>query len=99
MLDLLCAEPCNKVAVPGGGVKLAERMIEANGVKLCTEPFGDPADPPILLIMGIGGSMLWWEEGFCRMLADGGRFVIRTTIRCSRSSTARPWPRRFPMRA
>ncbi|MGH2987499.1 MAG: hypothetical protein ACRDLO_12545 [Solirubrobacterales bacterium] len=21
--------------------------------------------------------MLWWEEGFCRMLADGGRFVIR----------------------
>ena len=21
--------------------------------------------------------MLWWEEGFCRMLAEGGRFVIR----------------------
>jgi pimeloyl-ACP methyl ester carboxylesterase len=58
-------------------VKLAERMIEANGVELCTEPFGDPADPPILLVMGIGGSMLWWEEGFCRMLVEGGRFVIR----------------------
>ena len=56
---------------------MAERMIEANGVELCTEPFGDPADPPILLVMGIGGSMLWWEEGFCRMLADGGRFVVR----------------------
>jgi pimeloyl-ACP methyl ester carboxylesterase len=27
--------------------------------------------------MGIGGSMLWWEEGFCQMLADGGRYVIR----------------------
>ncbi|MEA2210960.1 MAG: hypothetical protein QOF83_908 [Solirubrobacteraceae bacterium] len=27
--------------------------------------------------MGIGASMLWWEEGFCRTLADGGRFVIR----------------------
>jgi pimeloyl-ACP methyl ester carboxylesterase len=52
-------------------------MIEANGVGLCTEPFGDPADAPILLVMGVGGSMLWWEEGFCRMLADGGRFVIR----------------------
>jgi pimeloyl-ACP methyl ester carboxylesterase len=48
-----------------------------SGVELCTEAFGDPADPPILLVMGIGGSMLWWEEGFCRMLADGGRFVIR----------------------
>jgi len=52
-------------------------MIEANGVELCTEAFGDPRDVPILLIMGIGASMLWWEEGFCAMLADGGRFVIR----------------------
>jgi pimeloyl-ACP methyl ester carboxylesterase len=56
---------------------VTERMIEANGVDLCTESFGDPADPPILLIMGIGASMLWWEDGFCRMLAEGGRFVIR----------------------
>jgi pimeloyl-ACP methyl ester carboxylesterase len=54
-----------------------ERMIEADGVQLCTEPFGDPADPPILLVMGVGASMLWWEEGLCRMLAGGGRFVIR----------------------
>jgi pimeloyl-ACP methyl ester carboxylesterase len=52
-------------------------MIEANGVELCTESFGDRADPSILLVMGIGGSMLWWEEDFCRMLADAGRFVIR----------------------
>jgi pimeloyl-ACP methyl ester carboxylesterase len=56
---------------------MAERMIEANGVELCTEAFGDRRDPPILLIMGIGASMLWWDEAFCRMLADGGRFVIR----------------------
>jgi pimeloyl-ACP methyl ester carboxylesterase len=56
---------------------MTERMVDANGVELCTEAFGDPRDPPILLIMGIGASMLWWEEGFCRMLADGGRFVIR----------------------
>jgi pimeloyl-ACP methyl ester carboxylesterase len=56
---------------------VGERMIEANGVELCAESFGDPAHSPILLIMGLGGSMLWWEEGFCRMLADGGRFVIR----------------------
>jgi hypothetical protein len=27
--------------------------------------------------MGIGASMLWWEEGLCRMLADRGRFMIR----------------------
>src|SRR5205814_4361590 len=52
-------------------------MIEANGIGLCTESFGDPGGAPILLVTGVGGSMLWWDEGFCRMLADGGRFVIR----------------------
>ena len=66
-------------------------MIEANGVELCTEPFGEPAYPAILLIMGIGGSMLWWEESFCRMLADGRRFVIRYDHRdTGRSVTYEP---------
>jgi pimeloyl-ACP methyl ester carboxylesterase len=66
-------------------------MIEANDAQLCTEPFGDTANPPILLVMGIGASMLWWEEGFCRMLADGGRFVIRYDHRdTGRSVTYEP---------
>jgi pimeloyl-ACP methyl ester carboxylesterase len=66
-------------------------MIEANGVQLCTEPFGDPADPPILLVMGTGASMLWWEEGFCRMLAERRRFVIRYDHRdTGRSVTYEP---------
>jgi pimeloyl-ACP methyl ester carboxylesterase len=70
---------------------VAERMIEANGVELCTEAFGDPAGPPILLIMGIGSSMLWWEEGFCRKLASAGRFVIRYDHRdTGRSITYEP---------
>jgi pimeloyl-ACP methyl ester carboxylesterase len=73
------------------GVNATERMIEANGGELCTEPFGDPGDPPILLVMGVGGSMLWWEEGFCRLLADGGRFVIRYDHRdTGRSVTYEP---------
>jgi pimeloyl-ACP methyl ester carboxylesterase len=56
---------------------MAERMIQANHVELCTEPFGNGADPPILLVMGAGGSMLWWDETFCHLLAERGRFVIR----------------------
>jgi pimeloyl-ACP methyl ester carboxylesterase len=72
-------------------VKVAERMIEANGVELCTESFGRLADPPILLIMGIGASMLWWDEGFCRLLAEDGRFVIRYDHRdTGRSVTSEP---------
>src|SRR4029079_12827447 len=41
--------------------------------------------------MGIGASMLWWEEDFCRMLAEGGRFVIRYDHRdTGRSATDPP---------
>lgn len=70
---------------------MAERVIEAYGIELCTESFGDPLDPPILLIMGTGASMLWWEEAFCRMLAEGGRFVIRYDHRdTGRSVTYEP---------
>jgi pimeloyl-ACP methyl ester carboxylesterase len=70
---------------------VAERMIEANGVELCTESFGVQGDPPVLLVMGAGGSMLWWEEGFCQLLAEGGRFVIRYDHRdTGRSITYEP---------
>ena len=71
-------------------------MIEANGVELCTEPFGDPGDPSVLLVMGIGASMLWWEDGFCRLLAEGGRFVIRYDHRdTGRSVTHQPGRPRY----
>jgi pimeloyl-ACP methyl ester carboxylesterase len=70
---------------------VTERMIEANGVELCAQAFGDPADPPILLIGGIGASMLWWDEDFCRMLAGAPRHVIRYDHRdTGRSITYEP---------
>jgi pimeloyl-ACP methyl ester carboxylesterase len=41
--------------------------------------------------MGVSASMLWWEEGFCRLLADGGRFVVRYDHRdTGRSVTYEP---------
>jgi pimeloyl-ACP methyl ester carboxylesterase len=69
---------------------MTERFIEANGVELCTESFGDPADPPVLLVMGIGASMLWWEDGLCRQLAGGGRFVVRYDHRDTGRSASYP---------
>jgi pimeloyl-ACP methyl ester carboxylesterase len=54
-----------------------EKIVKANGVDLCVETFGDPADPAILLIMGSGASMDWWEDEFCERLAAGSRLVIR----------------------
>lgn len=70
---------------------MAERMIEANGVELCTEAFGVRTDPPMLLVMGLGASMLWWDDDFCRQLAARGRFVIRYDHRdTGRSATFEP---------
>ncbi|MEU9731428.1 alpha/beta fold hydrolase [Streptomyces sp. NPDC048002] len=46
-------------------------------VSLAYETFGDPADPPVLLVMGFGAQMLAWHEDFCRALAARGRYVIR----------------------
>ncbi|MEV5827855.1 alpha/beta hydrolase [Spirillospora sp. NPDC052242] len=65
-----------------------EELIKANGVELCTETFGDPADPPILLI---GGTMLTWPDAFCARLAALRRFVVRYDLRdVGRSTTVDP---------
>jgi pimeloyl-ACP methyl ester carboxylesterase len=75
---------------------MAEHMVDVDEVELCTEAFGDSAEPPILLVHGLGASMLWWEEGFCRLLADAGRFVIRYDHRdTGRSATSEPGRPRY----
>ncbi len=51
--------------------------MHVNGIDVCAEAFGDPADEPVLLIMGTGASMLMWEDEFCQRLAGAGRYVIR----------------------
>ena len=68
----------------------SERIVHANGVDLCVETFGDPADPAILLIAGASGSMLSWEEEFCERLAAGGRYVIRYDLRDTGRSVTYP---------
>jgi pimeloyl-ACP methyl ester carboxylesterase len=46
-------------------------------LEIAYESFGDPADPPVLLVMGLATQMLGWDERFCRQLADHGFRVIR----------------------
>jgi pimeloyl-ACP methyl ester carboxylesterase len=50
---------------------------QTNGIELEYETFGDPSNPAMLLIMGLGVQMLGWDERFCNMLVDRGFFVIR----------------------
>jgi pimeloyl-ACP methyl ester carboxylesterase len=55
----------------------AVHVDTSNGIVIEYDTFGDPADPPILLIMGFGTQLLGWDAEFCRLLADRGRHVIR----------------------
>jgi len=66
---------------------MAEEIANINGVEICYETTGDPADRPLLLIMGLGAPMTWWDDEFCELLAGRGFFVIRFDNRdCGRSS-------------
>jgi pimeloyl-ACP methyl ester carboxylesterase len=67
-----------------------ETIYPVNGVELCAETFGDPADPAVLLIHGASASMLWWPEPLCTQLAGRGRYVIRYDQRDTGRSTSYP---------
>ncbi|HVS12995.1 MAG TPA: alpha/beta hydrolase [Thermoanaerobaculia bacterium] len=47
------------------------------GIELEYECFGDQGASPIVLIMGFAAQMIFWDEGFCRALAQRGFRVIR----------------------
>ena len=66
---------------------MTTRTIRADGIEIATEAFGNPAHPPVLLIMGAMASMLWWPEEFCERLAGQGRYVIRYDNRDTGLST------------
>jgi pimeloyl-ACP methyl ester carboxylesterase len=68
-----------------------ERFCEVGrGVTLCYETFGDPADPPLLLVMGLGMQMVGWHEDFCAELAGRGFQVVRFDNRDAGRSTHFP---------
>lgn len=49
----------------------------ANGIEIEYETFGDPEDPPLLLVMGLGAQMGSWDSDFCQGFVDRGFHVIR----------------------
>lgn len=53
------------------------RHLRVGGVDLAYSTTGDGGAPPVLLIAGLGGQLISWEDGFCRELADRGLLVVR----------------------
>lgn len=56
---------------------MSEKYARANGLRLAYDEFGEPGQPVILLVMGLGTQMIAWPESFCRGLAQRGFHVIR----------------------
>lgn len=50
---------------------------QANGIELEYDTFGDPADPVLLLVMGLGMQLTGWPPAFCERLAGRGFHVVR----------------------
>jgi pimeloyl-ACP methyl ester carboxylesterase len=72
-------------------VPVSEELFAPVGreVELAYQTFGTPDGDPLLLVMGLGGPMTWWDPELCTMLAERGFYVIRYDNRdVGRSSRA-----------
>jgi len=58
-------------------VEIRTGMARSGDLDIYYEDMGDPTDPAVLLIMGLGAQLLLWRNGFCEKLVDRGLRVIR----------------------
>ena len=58
-------------------MEIREGKAPSGDVKIHYEDMGDPDHPAVLLIMGLGAQLLFWQEDFCRKLVAQGLRVIR----------------------
>ncbi|MCA0304961.1 MAG: alpha/beta fold hydrolase [Proteobacteria bacterium] len=60
---------------------------KANGIEIEYETAGDPKNPALLLVMGLGGQLTIWPDAFFQGLAAKGFYVIRYDNRDTGLST------------
>jgi pimeloyl-ACP methyl ester carboxylesterase len=58
-------------------MEIREGKARSGELEIHFEDMGDPNDPAVLLIMGVGAQLLWWRKAFCEKLVDQGLRVIR----------------------
>ena len=56
---------------------IARIPSDGDELEIHYEDMGDPSDPPVLLIMGLGAQLVLWRKGFCERLVSHGYRVIR----------------------
>jgi pimeloyl-ACP methyl ester carboxylesterase len=63
------------------------QRAQVGEVELVYETIGDPADPSLLLIMGLGMQLIHWDLELCEQFAERGFHVIRFDNRDAGLST------------
>ena len=66
-------------------------------IEIAYETFGTGSDPPLILLHGLGSSMLVWHEEMCAGFVDRGFFVLRMDHRDSGLSTVLPDGTRYTL--
>lgn len=66
---------------------MAEERATANGIEIVYETIGDPSNPPLLLVMGLGTQLIHWDLELCELFAERGFYVIRFDNRDAGRST------------
>jgi len=56
---------------------VSEELLRCGEIELCYEVLGDPGDPTVLLVMGLGLDLCWWRDAFCAELVTRGFRVVR----------------------
>jgi pimeloyl-ACP methyl ester carboxylesterase len=72
---------------------MTEAVIDVGrGIRLCYDQTGDPTDPPIMLIPGLGQQLHSWPQDFAEALAKRGFHVTRIDNRDVGRSTHMSFP-------
>lgn len=61
---------------PRPGARMPGMRATANGIEIEYETHGDPSDPPLLMVMGLGCQLVWWHPEFVQSFVDRGFFVV-----------------------
>jgi pimeloyl-ACP methyl ester carboxylesterase len=79
-------------------VSAGEVVVDVGrGIRVCYEQFGDPTDPPVVLVAGLGQQLHSWPSDFVDDLAGRGYRVTRFDNRDTGRSTHMGYPAPRPL--
>ena len=83
-------------------IRVRKCLSTSMDVEIAYQTFGAPADPCVLLIMGLNGQCVVWDDELCDMIASRGFYVVRfdnRDIGLSTKMEGKPTPSFFRLMA